>query len=185
MTTRHAWIVPLLVILTGCQPSTPPLRRSSLVTLRGMHRPAFELGREDGSSETTAVAGRWAFSTTSGECIATTSGTSRSSSITVRVDHAVHVAVLPGRGASRLAFSGSGGSWTLRAAGTGRNTAATLPLDEDAVTHLLTLLEGGQLRLEGGTRPTSLLLADAGVSGRDWIGCVNGRLREAGSTAGR
>ncbi len=184
MRAWHAWIVPLLVLLTGCQPAAPPLRRSSLVTLRGSHRPAFELGREDGSSETT-VAGRWAFSTTAGECIATTSGTSRAPAITLRVDHAVHVAVLPGRGASRLAFSGSGGYWTLHAAGTGRNTAATLPLDEDAITHLLTLLEGGQLRLEGGVRPASVLLADAGVSGRDWIGCVNGRLREAGSTAGR
>ncbi|MBV9747722.1 MAG: hypothetical protein JO157_02795 [Acetobacteraceae bacterium] len=184
MTTRHAWIVPLLVMLTGCQVAQPPLRRTSLVTLRGTHRPAFELGREDGSSGA-ALAGRWAFSTTAGECIATAPATSRSPAVTVHVDRAAHLAVLPGHGASRLAFSGSGGSWTLHAAGNGRSSAATLPLDEGAVTQLLALLEGGQLRLEGGAHPASVLLADAGVSGRDWIGCVSAKAREASSTAGQ
>ena len=185
MRARRVWSAPLLALLAGCQISTPAVRRSSLVTLRGTHRSAFETRREKQPAEVPAVAGRWSFSTGAGECVAMTSETLRSPALTVRVDGAVHLAVLPGRGASRLAFSGPGASWTLRAAGRGRSTTATLPLDEDAVTHLLALLEGGQLRLEGGARPAALLLSDAGVSGRDWIGCVRSKAREASSTAAR
>jgi hypothetical protein len=178
-----AWAVPLLVLLAGCQVAPPPSRRSSLVTLREAHRSAFQADREGQRSAAAAV--RWSFSTTAGECVARTSGSSRSPALTVRVDHIVHLAMTPGGGASRLAFSGPGGSWTLRAAGRGRSTTATLPLDEGAVTRLLALLEGGQLRLGEGTRPATLLLPDAGVSGRDWIGCVSAKAREASSTAGR
>ena len=184
MRIRCAWATPLLVLLAGCQVAGPPLQRSSLMTLRDPHRSAFRPGREERPAAATAVAVRWSFSTAAGECVARTSGPSRAPVLTVRVDRAVHLAVAPD-GPARLAFSGPGGSWTLRAAGKGRSTTTTLPLDEGAVAHLLALLEGGKLRLEEGARPAALLLPDAGVSGRDWIGCVNGKQREAGSTAGR
>ncbi len=185
MRTRRAWVVPLLVLVAGCQVATPPLQRSSLVALRGAHRSAFEADRGKQPSGITAVAVRWSFSTAAGECVARTSGSSRSPALTVRVDDAVHLAVMPGDGASRLAFSGPGGSWTLRPAGKGRSATATLPLGEGAVADLLALLEGGELKLGEGARPATLLLPDAGVSGRDWIGCVSGKAREARSTAGR
>ena len=181
----RAWVVPPLVLLAGCQVATPPFQRSSLVMLREAHRSAFQAGHGKQSPGVAAVAVRWSFSTTAGECVASTSGASRSPALTVRVDDAVRLAVTPGSGASRLAFSGQGGSWTLRPEGKGRSATATLPLDEKAVADLLALLEGGQLKLEEGARPATLLLPHAGVSGRDWIGCVSGKAREARSTARR
>lgn len=181
MRTRRAWAVPLLVLLAGCQVAPPP-SRASLVTLRETRHAAFQARRRGHPGGTAAV--RWSFSTAAGECVARTSGPSRSPALTVRVDHEVRLAATPGDGASRLAFSGPGGSWTLHAAGRGRSATATLPLDEDAVALLLALLDGGQLKLEPGAHPATLLLPDAGVSGRDWIGCVNAKAREASSTAG-
>ena len=58
-----------------------------------------------------------------------------------------------------------------------------MPLDEETLANLRKLLEGGQLRFVDGDAPVTLLVPDAGVSGRDWIGCVSTKEREAGSTA--
>jgi len=178
----QAWTA-LAMLLAGCE-AAPSAHRSPYALHSGIvsweARRAEALRRD----EALVVPVRWSFSTAASECVASASGPPRVPVFTARVDHAVHLSAAPGGGAQRLAFSGPGGSWTMRAA-KGRNAAATLPLDGAAVARLLTLLAGGRLRIEGGARPATLLLSDAGVSGRDWIGCVSGKLREARSTAER
>ena len=116
--------------------------------------------------------------------MAEASGPPHSPALTLRVDRTARVTVLRRGRASRFAFSGPGGSWLLRIGGRGHDATTVLRLDDDALAHLLALLEGGQLRLENGSRPVTMLLPDAGISGRDWIGCATGKKREARSAAG-
>lgn len=178
MTGRYAWSALLAALLVGCQvPGLPPPRQlHPSSSLRDANRPAAQRREELPATE---VAAEWSFSTAADECVATASGPPRTAALTVRVDRAVRLAVAPGAGASRLAFSGPGGAWTLGTAAKARDAAATLPLGNAAITRLLALLAGGKLKLEGGARPVTLVLPSAGVSGRDWIGCASGKVREA------
>lgn len=185
MRLRHTWAALAAVLLAGCEVATTPGSPYALhsgIASREARRPAVP-HRDD--SPAAAVPVQWSFSTAAGECVASASGPPRTPVFTARVDHAMHLSAAPGGGTSRIAFSGPGGSWTMRAS-KGRDAAATMPLDGAAVARLLTLLAGGRLRLEGGARPTTLLLPNAGVSGRDWMGCASSKARAAGrDVAGR
>jgi hypothetical protein len=161
----------LLLMLAGCaaQRPTPPAREA--------HRPAppsRETPRE--AAQPVSSTASWSFSTTAESCVATAAGSSRSATLTVRVDRSVQLSV-SARGASRLAFSGPGGSWTLHVSGR-RGADVTLPLGGTAVSRVLALLAGGRLRIEG-AHAAVLLLPDAGISGRDWIGCARGKVDAA------
>jgi hypothetical protein len=73
-----------------------------------------------------------------------------------------------------MAFRGAGGGWQLAGSTDAqRKAAATLALDDAGQGRLRDLLGGGTLRLRGtGVSAPPLILPDAGVSGRDWYGCV-------------
>jgi hypothetical protein len=181
MRTRRAWdVLMLILVLAGCEAMQPipPYALHPAVGAQEAQRSAAL--RRESSPPAAPVPVQWSFSIAAGECVATASGPSRAATLTARVGRTVSLAASPGDGASRLAFSGPGGSWTLRTAGTSREAAVTMPLDGAAVGRLLALLAGGRLKLEGGgPRSATLLLPDAGVSGRDWMGCVNDKTREA------
>ncbi len=179
MRAGRAWVVLSLLGLAGCEAVAPrsPYALHSGEIAREARRPASP--RREDATPVAPVAVQWRFSTAAAECVATTSGPARTPVFTARVDRAVHLSAAPGGGASRLAFAGPGGSWTLRIPGKGRDASATMPLDGAATGRLLALLAGGRLRLEGGARPATLVLPDAGVSGRDWMGCVSGKVHEA------
>lgn len=185
MRMRHGQAAVLLLLLAGCEATAPPspYQLHSGAAPLDARRPAS--ARRDDTPPAVPVPVEWSFATAASECVASTSGPPRTPVFTARVDRAVHFAASPGGGASRITFSGPGGSWTMRAARSGHDATATLPLNGAAVARLLTLLAGGRLRFEGGAHPATLLLPDAGVSGRDWIGCANARAREARSVAGR
>lgn len=180
MSQRRPWPALIALLLAGCQaaPGGPyalhagERSRDAARRLAASRRQSAEV-----------VPARWSFSTAAGECVAIASGPLRAPTLTVRVDQSVRVSASPGEGASRLAFSGLGGSWSLRLPGKGRSASATMPLDDSAVGRLLVLLAGGRLRIEGGARPASLILPGAGISGRDWMGCVSAKVR--GSSAPR
>ena len=179
MRAGRAWVALSLLGLGGCEavpPGSPYPLHSGEIS-REARRAA--LPRREDAVPAPPVAVQWLFSAAAAECVATTSGPARAPVFTARVDRAVRLSAAPGGGASRLAFSGPGGSWTLRTPAKGRDASATMPLDGAATGRLLALLAGGRLKLEGGAHPATLILPDAGVSGRDWMGCVSTKAHDA------
>ena len=178
-----------LLLLAACQ--APPLQPLPLHASwrSGHHRPASPSRRvEQQSTAAIATAAadvplQWQFSTSAGECVAEALGEGRSPGISVHVDRSVHVTVIRRGYTAHFAFTGSGGSWALHSTDGGRDATSTMPLDAEALANLRKLLEGGRLRFVDGDLPITLLIPDAGVSGRDWIGCVSAKEREASSAA--
>jgi len=89
----------------------------------------------------------------------------------------VDTRLTPTRGpaaASGVGFSGAGGAWTLRLRRDGGSASSTSPLNAAAEGRLRALLAGGTLRLTSANTPIAVLtVADSGVAGRDWFGCVS------------
>ncbi len=88
-------------------------------------------------------------------------------------------APLPGQAGAvgQVAFAGGGGAWSLPVVrGAGRSTTASLPLNEASVDQARNVLGGGTVRLAGREAPPPLLIPDAGIAGRDWLGCVLSKL---------
>lgn len=88
-------------------------------------------------------------------------------------------APLPGRAGAvgQIAFAGGEGAWSLPVVrGAGRATTASLPLNEASVDQARNVLGGGTVRLAGREAPPPLLIPDAGIAGRDWLGCVLSKL---------
>lgn len=190
MKERLAGLAALLA-LAACQvpPLPPPPPPQPLHAPHRSHRPAPPSRRtEQQSSAAIATAAadvslRWQFSTSAGECVAEALGEGRSPGVSVRVDRSVHVTVIRRGYTAHFAFTGPGGSWALRSTDSGRDATITMPLDKEAFANLRKLLEGGQLRFVDGGSPVTLLIPDAGISGRDWIGCVSAKKREVSSAA--
>ncbi|MBO1073848.1 hypothetical protein [Roseomonas marmotae] len=95
----------------------------------------------------------------------------------------------PGRGlpasrSVRLHFRSDGGRWQLPGRTDGSRVAsASMPLNTTGEGRIRDLLGGGTLRVQGsGVSVPVLALPDAGVSGRDWYGCL-ARLQEEGAPA--
>ena len=126
---------------------------------------------------------QWQFSTSAGECVAEALGEGRSPGISVRVDRSIHVTVTRRGYTSHFTFTGPGGSWALHSTDRGRDATSTMPLDEETFANLRNLLEGGQFRFVDGYSALTRLSPDAGISGRDWIGCVSAKEREVSSAA--
>ena len=127
----------------------------------------------------------WSFTVTGAACEAKASG--RSAVLTLRVagDRSLRLTLsgsprppraAPG-GAASIAFAGTDGAWTLAGRrGTGQEILVSLPLDETSVDQARTVLAGGQLKLANAEAATLLMIPDAGVAGRDWLGCIHSKL---------
>lgn len=179
MRMAPAWAALSLLGLAGCEavPARSPYALHVGERSREARRPATP--RREAAPPAAPVVVAWSFSTAAGECVAATSGPAHTPVFTASADRSVRFSAAPGGGTTRIAFSGPGGSWTVRTSGRGRDASATTPLDGAATGRLLALLAGGRLRIEGGAHPATLIVPDAGVSGRDWMGCVSGKAREA------
>ncbi|MDB5416035.1 MAG: hypothetical protein JWR10_4370 [Rubritepida sp.] len=161
-------IPPLLVLaalgLGACQtPPAPPPRATA--------RPA--------GPPASPVQGAWSFGIVGDRCTArvthrdvaldVTAGPGRRASLGVTAPGQA----LPVNGRFTMAFQGGSGWQLAGRTDAQRKAAATLALDDAGQGRLRDLLGGGTLRLRGaGVSAPPLILPDAGVSGRDWYGCV-------------
>jgi hypothetical protein len=169
MTLPRRWaalFVPVVLVLT-------------LVVACAQPQPSGAVGRRVVLPPRTApaeapqqVEAAWSFSIANGVCTASL----------VQDDATLTVAAGPGRdishttrgGAriSQVAFRGTEGNWQLRFPGT--ETRVTRRLDAAVERRIRSLLAGGTLRYSRpGARALAVTVPDAGVSGRDWFGCVS------------
>jgi hypothetical protein len=74
----------------------------------------------------------------------------------------------------RIGFVGPDGTWEIRLRDTKqRASRTTLPLTETSEKQIRDLLGGGTLTFtRARARKLDLTVPDAGISGRDWFGCV-------------
>ena len=181
----------LLLLLAACQvpPPLPPLPLHA--SRRLAHRSAspsrrIHMEQQSSAAIATTVADiplQWQFSTSAGECVAEALGEARSPGISVHVDRSVHVTIIRRGYTAHFTFTGPGGSWSLHSTDRGRDATITMPLNDATFSNLRKLLEGGQFRFVDGYSPVTLQIPDAGISGRDWIGCVSAKEREVSSAA--
>jgi len=120
----------------------------------------------------------WSFSTATATCTARITHPDASLSVTAGPEPQVDFVARGTDAAPRilnLAFRGPEGAWSRRLAARGAEGAGvTQPLAPASERRVLALLGGGTLTF---TRPGAaalrVTLPDAGVSGRDWFGCLN------------
>jgi hypothetical protein len=139
------------------------------------------------------VEGAWSFSVLGDRCTARVSHRQMTLGLTAGPDKRASFSLnAPSRGlpASRpvkIAFRGDGGSWQLNGRTDQRRLAsASMPLDAAGEARIRDMLGGGTVRASGaGVSAPALNLPDAGVSGRDWYGCVArvAQAEGAGATA--
>ena len=166
-------VVPLaLLLLAGCQPVAQPIvLRPPLVALR----PRAEAAPAPAPARPASA--RWSFSVTVQGCEARATAPGVSLVLRTEADRTLRLAVSGARGASeraRLDFSGPDGDVSLPLRRAGGLLVAELPADEASADRASVVLGGGTLRLGGG--PALLSVPDAGVAGRDWLGCVRSRM---------
>lgn len=131
-----------------------------------------------------AVEAGWSFSVGSGACTASITHPDATLSVTAGPEAQVDILARGGEEAARiqrLAFRGPDGAWSrrLRARGAAGD-GVTQPLSAATERRVRALLAGGVLTLSRqGTPALRVTLPDAGISGRDWFGCVT-RLRSPG-----
>ncbi len=180
MITWRGWAVVLVAALGGCQP-LPPRQ----VAMR-QYSPVLNKAGPEPVQGPAGVAARWSFSAARTACTAHAAALHAPLDVTVRVDDSVHVTMASngrgrfaapgGHGPAMIAFAGPGGRWRLHGSRRGGTASATRPLDDSGVTDLLAAVEGGAFTMTAGRwRSGALDVPGAGVSGRDWIGCVRGR----------
>lgn len=175
--TRTWYAGAMLLLLAGCQPYP--------FGYPGTAYRALELRTHRPPPPVHVIPARWSLSTQSRDCTARATASGAEPGLHVRVAHRVHFLVTPGTAGKIphhgvIAFWGPGGAWTLRATAADGGATATLPLGKPALSHLTALLDGGQLRISGWpARPATLKLPDAGVSGRDWVGCAQKHWHQA------
>jgi hypothetical protein len=114
--------------------------------------------------------GAWSFSSTGGSCTARITHADAGLTVTAGPEARVGFTLRGARGA-RIAFSGPDGGWNLRGAPSGGGVSAEVPLaaGEGRVRQLL---GGGSISLPGARQP-ALRFPEAGVSGREWFGCLS------------
>lgn len=176
-----------VLLLAACQvPPPPPLPLAVARTERRPASPSRRMAQQSSAAFATAAADvslQWQFSTSAGECVAEALGVGRSPGVSVHVDRSVRVVVIRRGYTAHFQFTGPSGSWALHSTDHGRDGTITMPLDDQVLANLRKLLDGGQLRFVDGVSPVTLHIPDAGVSGRDWIGCVSAKEREVSSAA--
>jgi hypothetical protein len=176
MTRTSSLLLLLALGLSACQTPPPPSRPIS----RAPARPAPPVPSE--------VEGAWSFSVLGDRC-------------TARVAHrqmTLGVVAGPGQKASfslaaparglpvnrpvTIGFRGDGGSWQVSGqTSRSRAASASMPLNDAGEARIRNLLGGGTVTASGsGVSAPTLSVPDAGVSGRDWYGCV-ARLAEGGA----
>jgi len=175
---RRCWGVLVAVAVAGCQAA--PVRQVASPPARV---PAPVRVPDAASAPGPArIAGRWSFSVARAACVARAGALHGPVAVTIRVDEAVHVTMAGSRGSgpAAIVFAGPGGTWRLRARSSGGLASATRPLDDAGVAELLAAIDGGAFSVAAGQwRSDTLTAPEAGVSGRDWIGCVRDRQQAA------
>ena len=159
----------LLLGLSACQAAPPPPVRT-----RAAARPAPVV------APTTPVDGAWTFSVFADRC--TARATHRDMSVILAAGPGERASLsvsagnrIPAGATLRIAFRGDGGNWQLPARSDRRRLAtAGWALDAAGQERIQDLLGGGTVTASGtGVGAPPLALPDAGVSGRDWFGCVS------------
>lgn len=127
----------------------------------------------------------WSFTVTGAACEAKAHGRSAGLALRVAGDRSLRLTVSGGPRAPRatpggtesIAFAGAGGAWTLAGRrGTGQAILVSQPLDESSISQARTVLAGGQLKLANAEAAVLLVIPDAGIAGRDWLGCIQSKL---------
>ncbi|TPG59618.1 hypothetical protein EAH89_05080 [Roseomonas nepalensis] len=162
---RAAWLL-LPLLLAACQSAPPPAPVAAPRAARPAPRPV-----------PARVEGAWSFGVAGDRCTAQVAHREATLGITAGPGKEVTFsAASPGRragGRPRIVFRGEDGSWEAPARGSGRAALATIPLDERGEAYIRDLLGGGTASVQGsGAELPALGVPDAGVSGRDWYGCV-------------
>ncbi|MCG7360039.1 hypothetical protein MHZ93_02065 [Roseomonas sp. ACRSG] len=172
---------PLLLLLAlglaACQSEPPPSRPVS----RAPTRPAPPVPSE--------VEGAWSFSVLGDRCSARVAHRQMTLAVSAGpAEKASFSLTAPGRGLPvnrpvRIDFRGDGGNWQLPGRTNGSRVAsASTPLNEAGEARIRDLLGGGTVRASGsGVSAPALSVPDAGVSGRDWYGCL-ARLAQGAAT---
>lgn len=172
----------LVLALAACQPAPRVIATGPFPPSAGARpsaRPKVEpLDRQQDAT--------WSFTVNGSACEARAAGPDVSLSLRASNDRTLRFilstsqrAPLPGRAGSpaQVAFAGAEGSWSLPARhGAGRMMTVSLPLDETSVSQARFVLGGGAVRLAGRDAVPTLTIPDAGVAGRDWLGCVRSKL---------
>ena len=155
-----------LLLLAGCETATP-------VAQRAVRPPA---SRPPAAAPTppappaAPVEGAWSFSSTSTACTARV--THPDAALTITAGPGPEVAFsLRGARSGRMAFSGPDGAWSLRATAAGDAARASLPITAGE-GRVRQLLGGGTLSVPASRQPP-LRFSEAGVSGREWFGCLS------------
>lgn len=159
-----------LLLLAGCQtPATAP------ATSSGGSRASASAARQAVPSPSAVPSappaeGAWSFSSAGGTCTARISHADAGLTVTAGPEARVGFTLRGARGA-RIAFNGPDGGWSLRGAPSGGGVSAAMPLaaGEGRVRQLLA---GGSISLPG-ARQSALRFPEAGVSGREWFGCLS------------
>ena len=159
-----ALLIPALLILAGCQTAEPPR------PVVAAARPAPRL------PPAPAVEGVWSFAAAGARCTARVTHPDASLSVAAGPGPLLALTVPSTRRGSQIAFSGPDGNWRLPARAGEGGLQATQPLTPAAEARLRALLGGGTVSIPGARQPP-LRLPGAGVSGREWFGCLE-RLRQ-------
>ncbi|MBU8537960.1 hypothetical protein [Falsiroseomonas tokyonensis] len=150
----------VLTVLSACAQPQPVGRR---VVLPPRTAPAEPAERGEAS---------WSFSIANGVCSASLVQEGVTLAVAAGPGRDVTYTAQAGRRISQVAFRGTEGNWQLRFPGTA--TRVTRRLDAAGERRLRAMLAGGTLRYSRpGARVLAVAVPDAGISGRDWFGCVS------------
>jgi hypothetical protein len=160
--------------LAACQSAPPPRPVSRAPT-----RPAPPVPSE--------VEGAWSFSVLGDRCNARVAHRQMTLAVVAGPGQQASFSLTaPGRGLPvnrplRIEFRGDAGNWQVSGRSSrSRVASASMPLNEAGEARIRDLLGGGTVKATGsGVSAPALSVPDAGVSGRDWYGCV-ARLAEGG-----
>lgn len=159
------------LVLAACQPAPQP------IVLRPPVAPPRTRAEAPPPAPARPAAAKWSFSVTVAGCEARAAAPGLSLVLRTEADRTLRVALSGARRASdgaRLDFAGPDGEVSLPVRRAGAALVAAFPADEASADRAGVLLGGGTLRLGGG--PALLTVPDAGVAGRDWLGCVRSRM---------
>ncbi|HZH45769.1 MAG TPA: hypothetical protein VEY31_03965, partial [Roseococcus sp.] len=115
--------------------------------------------------------GAWSFTAGATSCTARVRHAEATLSVTAGPEPRLAWTLRGAARGSRIVFAGPEGGWTLRGTAAADGTRATIPLDAAGEARVQQLLGGGTASLPG-TRLPPLRIPDAGVSGREWFGCL-------------
>lgn len=175
MTRTSSLLLLLALGLSACQTPPPPAPRTGA---RAPARPAPPAPSE--------VEGAWSFSVLGDRCTARVAHRQMTLGVTAGPGQTANYSLTaPGRGLPvnrpvTIGFRGDGGNWQVPGrTSRSRAASASMPLNDTGEARIRDLLSGGTVTASGsGVSAPALSVPDAGVSGRDWYGCV-ARLTEA------